>query len=82
MAVKCPKCQSENTDTARYFSNCAASLQPSEKASSIQTKTLETHKLSDRKKSQENIKYPSQPETDTEDQPEAGQIEDKVPFPL
>ena len=49
MAVKCPKCQSENTDTARYCSNCAASLQPSEKTSSIRTKTLEIPKPSERK---------------------------------
>lgn len=49
MAVKCPKCQSENTDTARYCSNCAGSLQPSEMASSIQTKTLKTPKPSDKK---------------------------------
>jgi non-specific serine/threonine protein kinase len=49
MAVKCPKCQSENTETASYCSNCAASLQPSEKAPSIQTKTLETPKSFDKK---------------------------------
>ncbi len=49
MEVKCPKCQSENTDTARFCSNCAASLQPLEKAPSIQTKTLETPKPFDKK---------------------------------
>ncbi|UCE41173.1 MAG: protein kinase [Candidatus Aminicenantes bacterium] len=49
MAVKCPECQSENTDTARYCSNCATSLMPSEEAPSIQTKTLETPKPSDKK---------------------------------
>ena len=50
MAVKCPKCRSENTDTAHYCSNCAASLTLSEEARSIQTKTLETPKPSERKR--------------------------------
>jgi len=49
MAIKCPKCRSDNTDTARYCSNCAASLQPSENAPAIQTKTLETPKPFDKK---------------------------------
>jgi len=30
MAVKCPKCHSDNTDTARFCSNCATALPPSE----------------------------------------------------
>jgi predicted ATPase/tRNA A-37 threonylcarbamoyl transferase component Bud32 len=50
MAIKCPKCQSENTDTARYCSNCAASLESDEKGPSIQTKTLETPKPSVRER--------------------------------
>ena len=43
MAIKCPKCQSENTDTARFCSNCAAPLQPSEEVS-VPTETLEAAK--------------------------------------
>ena len=50
MAIKCPKCRSDNTDTARFCNYCATSLELSEKAPSIQTKTLETPKTSDRKK--------------------------------
>ncbi|MGB6865717.1 MAG: protein kinase [Candidatus Aminicenantaceae bacterium] len=30
MATQCPKCNSENADTARFCSNCASPLQPSE----------------------------------------------------
>lgn len=40
MTIKCPKCDSENTDTARFCSNCATSLQPSEDIP-VQTKTIE-----------------------------------------
>ena len=40
MTVKCPKCQSENTDTARFCSNCATPLPESGKVS--YTKTLVT----------------------------------------
>jgi serine/threonine protein kinase/Tfp pilus assembly protein PilF len=43
MTVKCPKCDSENTDTARFCSNCATSLQPSEDIP-VQTKTIEAPK--------------------------------------
>nr|NIO19328.1 protein kinase [Candidatus Aenigmarchaeota archaeon] len=39
MAIKCPKCHSDNTDTARFCSNCATPL-PSQEVSV--TKTLET----------------------------------------
>lgn len=28
MTVRCPKCDFENTDTARFCSNCVTSLQP------------------------------------------------------
>jgi len=38
--VKCPKCQSENPDTARFCSNCATPLPESGEVS--YTKTLET----------------------------------------
>ncbi len=40
MAIKCPKCHSDNTDTARFCSNCATSL-PFLKETS-HTKTLDT----------------------------------------
>ena len=39
MGVKCPKCHSDNTNTARFCSNCATPL-PSKEVSV--TKTLET----------------------------------------
>jgi TolB-like protein/Flp pilus assembly protein TadD/predicted Ser/Thr protein kinase len=38
----CPKCQSENTETARFCSNCAASLTAVEDARLSFTKTLDT----------------------------------------
>jgi len=38
----CPKCQSDNTDTARYCSNCATPLPFSGEISISQTKTLQT----------------------------------------
>ena len=40
MAVKCPKCNSDNTDTAKFCSECATPLQPSKDIGV--TKTLET----------------------------------------
>jgi serine/threonine protein kinase/tetratricopeptide (TPR) repeat protein len=40
--MKCPKCESENTDTARFCSNCAASLTSADEAQPSITKTLET----------------------------------------
>lgn len=40
MGIKCPKCHSENTDTARFCSNCATPL-PSSKEIPV-TETLET----------------------------------------
>ncbi len=43
MTVKCPKCDSDNTDTAHFCSNCATSLQPSEDIPA-HTKTLEVPK--------------------------------------
>jgi len=43
VAIKCPKCQSENTDTARFCSNCSALLLPSEEVSAP-TETLEAAK--------------------------------------
>jgi serine/threonine-protein kinase len=41
-AMKCPKCQTENTDTARFCSNCASPLTAAEDAQPSITKTLET----------------------------------------
>jgi hypothetical protein len=43
MTIKCPKCDSENTDKARFCSNCATSLQLSEDIH-VLTKTLEAPK--------------------------------------
>ena len=40
--MKCPKCQAENTDTARFCSNCAAPLTAAEEAQPSITKTIET----------------------------------------
>jgi serine/threonine protein kinase/Tfp pilus assembly protein PilF len=40
--MKCPKCESENTDTARFCSNCAEPLTAVDKAQPSFTKTLET----------------------------------------
>ena len=40
MAIKCPKCQTDNPDTQKFCGECAAPLQPSKDISF--TKTLET----------------------------------------
>lgn len=42
MAKKCPKCHSENADTARFCSNCATSLGETRTAGPTLTKTLKT----------------------------------------
>jgi serine/threonine protein kinase/Tfp pilus assembly protein PilF len=42
--MKCPKCESENTDTARFCSECGASLAHSDDAQPAITKTIETPK--------------------------------------
>ena len=42
MANKCPKCHSDNTDTARYCSNCATSLGAPRDRGPALTKTLES----------------------------------------
>ena len=42
MANKCPKCHSDNTDTARFCSNCATSLAIATVAQPSFTETLET----------------------------------------
>jgi hypothetical protein len=42
VAIKCPKCQSDNTDTARFCSNCATLLTPADQAPAGLTKTLES----------------------------------------
>jgi serine/threonine protein kinase/tetratricopeptide (TPR) repeat protein len=40
--MKCPKCQSENLETARFCSNCAAPLTTADEARPSMTKTMET----------------------------------------
>jgi hypothetical protein len=40
--MKCPKCQSDNTDTARFCSNCGTPLSAAEQAQPSITKTIET----------------------------------------
>jgi len=42
--MKCPDCQADNLDTARFCSNCAAPLHPSDEIAASPTKTLETSK--------------------------------------
>ena len=42
MAIKCPKCQADNTDTARFCSNCAKQLTSAGQPIAALTKTLET----------------------------------------
>jgi serine/threonine protein kinase/tetratricopeptide (TPR) repeat protein len=39
--IKCPKCQAENSETAKFCSNCAASLQSPEKIPAPPTETLQ-----------------------------------------
>jgi len=41
VTIKCPKCQSDNTDTARFCSNCATPLPFPEDISAAPTKTLQ-----------------------------------------
>jgi serine/threonine-protein kinase len=42
VAVTCPKCQADNTDTARFCSNCATQLTPAGQPAAVLTKTLES----------------------------------------
>jgi len=42
MAINCPKCHSDNTDTARFCSNCATSLTSAKGVLPSLTKTLES----------------------------------------
>lgn len=42
MAIKCPKCHSDNTDTARFCSNCATSLAVPRAHGPSLTKTLQS----------------------------------------
>jgi serine/threonine-protein kinase len=42
VTVKCPKCQSENSDTAKFCSECASPLPSAEEISFSQTKTFLT----------------------------------------
>jgi hypothetical protein len=44
VTTKCSECQSENTDTAKFCSECAAPLTPPEEAHVFPTKTIETQK--------------------------------------
>jgi len=41
VTIKCPKCHSDNTDSARFCRNCATPLPSSEDIPVSQTKTLE-----------------------------------------
>jgi serine/threonine-protein kinase len=40
--MKCPKCNSDNSDTQRFCGECAAPLQPADDTQASFTKTLET----------------------------------------
>ena len=42
MTLKCPKCQADNPDSARFCNSCATPLIPSEELPISHTKTLET----------------------------------------
>ena len=43
MTTQCPKCNTDNTDTARFCSNCATPLQTSEEVP-VPTQTIEAPK--------------------------------------
>jgi formylglycine-generating enzyme required for sulfatase activity/dienelactone hydrolase len=45
VAVKCPSCHSDNTDTAKFCSNCATRLTPDDPVPDSLTKTLKTPAL-------------------------------------
>ncbi|UCC38338.1 MAG: protein kinase [Candidatus Aminicenantes bacterium] len=42
MAINCPKCQSENTESSHFCSECGTQLLPSDDISVAHTKTIET----------------------------------------
>jgi serine/threonine protein kinase/Tol biopolymer transport system component len=42
VAIKCSKCQSDNTDTARFCSNCARQLRPGEEPAAAPAKAVES----------------------------------------
>ena len=42
MAIKCPKCQFDNTSDSKFCKGCGTQLRPSEEISVSRTKTLET----------------------------------------
>ena len=42
MAIRCPKCHSENLDTSRFCGSCAAPIGAEEHGSASFIKTLET----------------------------------------
>jgi serine/threonine-protein kinase len=44
VTVKCPKCHTENPDTAHFCSHCATPLPSSEEIKESQTRTIETSK--------------------------------------
>ena len=44
MAMKCPKCETENPSDSKYCKECSTPLPTSEEISVSQTKTLETPK--------------------------------------
>ena len=44
MTIKCPQCHSDNTDTARFCSNCAVPLQAHKNISVSHTKTIQISK--------------------------------------
>jgi hypothetical protein len=44
MTIKYPECETDNTDTAKFCSECALPLQPSKDISVSYNKTLETPK--------------------------------------
>ena len=43
MAIKCPKCQTENPETSLFCSDCGTKLEAAGEFSLFQTETLETH---------------------------------------
>ena len=42
MAIKCPTCHSDNTDTARFCADCGTQLSPSQEHPPVMTETLQT----------------------------------------
>jgi len=42
VAVKCPKCQTENAETSRFCADCGTQLGTAREISAFQTETLQT----------------------------------------